>query len=77
MQGLPRAGDVIRAQIVQSVLVARGVRDVLSRRWRRPSVALDMVSRLARLDSLSRIARLNARRWHAVLRTTSHTLQRS
>ena len=77
MQGLPRAGDVIRAQIVQPVLCAHAGRDVMSRRWRRPSVALDMVSRLARLDSLSRITRLNARRWHDVLRTDSHTLKRS
>jgi len=48
MQGAPRAGDVIGAPLAHPVLVARGVRDVLSRRWRRPSVALDTVSRLAR-----------------------------
>ena len=75
MQGLPRAGDVIRAQIVQSVLVAHAVRDALSRRWRRPCQPLDSVSRLAGLDSLSRIARLNARRWHARLLGVAHTLQ--
>ena len=77
MQGLPRAGAVIRTPLAHPVLVAHVIRDVLSRRWRRPSVALDSLSKSRALDTVSHLARLNARRWHAGHLGVAHTLQRS